>query len=195
MARYGYARVSTDDQDLTVQRAALKKAGCDIILEEKVSGTTRQGREKLELVIQLANTGDTIVCTRMDRLARSNIDFQNIQHELRKKGVSLEFTEQPIMNTGGALGGLMVDILAAFAQFETRLRSERQLEGIKRAKDGKEVSTKTGRLKYGGRVKSIDRKEVLRRKANNEKITDIAQSMGVARSSIYAILEEQGKAA
>lgn len=104
MARYGYARVSTDDQDLTVQRAALKKADCNIILEEKVSGTTREGREKLELVIQLANNGDTIVCTRMDRLARSNKDFQNIQSELSKKGVSLEFTEQPIMNTGGALG-------------------------------------------------------------------------------------------
>ena len=191
MARYGYARVSTDDQDLTVQRAALKKADCNIILEEKVSGTTREGREKLELVIQLANNGDTIVCTRMDRLARSNKDFQNIQSELSKKGVSLEFTEQPIMNTGGALGGLMVDILAAFAQFETRLRAERQREGIKRAKDGKEVSPKTGRLKYGGREKTIDRKEVLQRRSNKEPISSIAREMGIARSSVYEILEEK----
>jgi DNA invertase Pin-like site-specific DNA recombinase len=190
MARYGYARVSTDDQDLTVQREALKKANCTVIREEKKSGTSRNGREQLDILMTFLQSGDTLVCTRMDRLARSNVDFQNIQADLSKRGVKLEFTEQPIMNTDGAMGSLMVNILAAFAQFETELRKERQREGIKRAMDNKEVSAKTGRLKYGGRVKSISRAEVMRRKQSGESISLIAREMRIARTSVYAILEE-----
>lgn len=190
MAIYGYARVSTGDQDLTVQREALKKAGCTVIREEKKSGTTRQGREQLDTLLAFLDPGDTLVITRIDRLARSNVDFQNIYADLTKRGVKLVCTEQPIMNTDGAMGSLMINILAAFAQFETELRKERQREGIKRARDNKEISEKTKRLKYGGREKTIDRKEVLSRKRNGESISSIAREMGIARTSIYAILEE-----
>ena len=110
--RYGYARVSTGDQDLTVQREALKAAGCTIIREEKKSGTTREGREQLEILLTFLEEGDTLVVTRIDRLARSNIDFQNIYADLTKRGIKFECTEQPIMNTGGALGGFFVAIVA-----------------------------------------------------------------------------------
>ena len=81
MAKYGYARVSTSDQDLTIQRNALKSAGCEIIREEKVSASTRDGREELILLMEFLRQSDTLVVTRIDRLARSVRDLSNIVHE------------------------------------------------------------------------------------------------------------------
>ena len=78
--RYGYARVSTSEQDLTLQKEALTTAGVnsDLIFSEKVTGTKRDGREKLDLLLKIADKGDTLVITRIDRLARSMRDLQNI---------------------------------------------------------------------------------------------------------------------
>lgn len=190
MTVYGYARVSTNDQDLTVQREALKAAGCTIIREESKSGTSREGREQLKVLLEFIQPGDTLVITRIDRLARSNVDFQNIYADLTKRNIKLICTEQPIMSTDGAMGSLMVNILAAFAQFETELRKERQREGINRVMRDGEVSRKTGRLKYGGGVKTIDREEVLKRRNKGEPITDIAKKMKISRASVYNILKE-----
>lgn len=133
MAIYGYARVSTTDQDVTVQLAALKAAGCDVIRSEKVSGTSRNGREELEMLMSFLRAGDTLIVTRIDRLARSIGDLQDIVRELRAKGVALKATEQPI-DTSTAAGKAFLDILGVFAEFETNLRKERQLEGIAQAK-------------------------------------------------------------
>ena len=83
---YGYARVSSIDQDLSIQRAALKAAGCSVIRAEKASGKSRDGRTELETLMQFIRSGDTLVVTRIDRLARSMRDLQNIVHELREKG-------------------------------------------------------------------------------------------------------------
>src|SRR5687768_744414 len=93
---YGYARVSSADQDLAIQRDALKAAGCDVIREEKASGTSRKGRSELENLLQFLHKGNTLVVTRVDRLARSVKDLQDIVHELKAKGVTLRATEQPI---------------------------------------------------------------------------------------------------
>ncbi|WP_238703982.1 recombinase family protein, partial [Acetobacter pomorum] len=76
--KYGYARVSTSDQDLTIQETALQKAGCDIIRGEKVSGTSREGRQELDTLLQFLRAGDSLVVTRIDRLARSISDLQDI---------------------------------------------------------------------------------------------------------------------
>ena len=122
--KYGYARVSSTDQDLTIQCEALEAAGCETIREEKRSGTTREGRTELKLLLDFARAGDTLVVTRIDRLARSMIDFQAIMDTLREKGVQLECTEQPVLNSSGAIGKLMIDVLAAFAEFETNLRKD-----------------------------------------------------------------------
>ena len=86
--RYGYARVSTGEQDLTLQKEALIAADVnpDLIFSEKVTGTKRDGREKLDLLLKIADQGDTIIITRIDRLARSMRDLQNIVHELRAEG-------------------------------------------------------------------------------------------------------------
>jgi DNA invertase Pin-like site-specific DNA recombinase len=133
MSHYGYARVSTLDQDLTIQRAALKAAGCEVIRAEKASGTRRDGRTELQVLLDFLRTGDTLVVTRIDRLARSLKDLQDIVHELKGRGVALKATEQPV-DTGTAAGKAFLDMLGVFAEFETNLRRERQLEGISAAK-------------------------------------------------------------
>src|SRR5580658_140041 len=146
MATYGYARVSTTGQDLSVQQTALKAAGCEVIRSERVTGTRRDGRTELAVLMEFLRAGDTLVITRIDRLARSVKDLQDIVHELRAKGVALKATEQPI-DTSTAAGKAFLDMLGVFAEFETNLRKERQLEGIQAAK-------KAG--VYTGRKPSID---------------------------------------
>ena len=86
MPIYGYARVSTLDQDLAIQRAALKAAGCRVIRAEKASGSRRDGRTELQVLLDFVQPGDTLVVTRIDRLARSLRDLQNIVHELKARG-------------------------------------------------------------------------------------------------------------
>jgi len=130
---YGYARVSTIDQDLSIQHAALTAVGCTVVRSEKVTGTSTEGREELATLLQFLREGDTLVVTRVDRLARSLRDLQNIVHDLGRRGVTLKATEQPI-DTSTAAGKCFLDMLGVFAEFETNLRKERQLEGIARAK-------------------------------------------------------------
>ena len=146
MALYGYARVSTADQDFTLQEHALRAAGCEVIRAEKVSATRREGRTELALLLEFLRRGDTLVVTRVDRLARSIKDLQDIVHLLKERGVTLRATEQPI-NTQSATGKAFLDMLGVFAEFETNLRRERQQEGIAAAK---------ARGVYRGRKPSID---------------------------------------
>lgn len=135
MPLYGYARVSTLDQNLAIQRAALEAAGCKVVRAEKASGTRRDGRTELQVLLDFVQPGDTLVVTRIDRLARSLKDLQDIVHELKHKGVALRATEQPV-DTGTAAGKAFLDMLGVFAEFETNLRRERQLEGIRAARSG-----------------------------------------------------------
>ena len=90
MATYGYARVSTTDQDLTIQATKLKEAGCAVIRAEKISGTTREGRTELRTLLDFIRPGDILMVTRIDRLARSIGDLQDIVRELRTKGATLK---------------------------------------------------------------------------------------------------------
>lgn len=180
MKTYGYARVSTTDQDLTIQRQALTAAGCDVIREEKASGTKMQGRPELQTLLEFLREGDTLVVTRLDRLARSMDDLSAVARQLQEKGVTLKATEQPV-DTGSAAGKAFFQMLGVFAEFETNLRKERQMEGIAKAKaDGV----------YKGRKPSINVEEVKRlRDAEGLGATEIAKRMGVARSSVYRVLE------
>jgi DNA invertase Pin-like site-specific DNA recombinase len=114
MPLYGYARVSTLDQDLTIQHAALKAAGCDVIRAEKSSGTRRNGRSELRAMLDFVRAGDTLVVTRIDRLARSLKELQGIVHDLKARGIALKATEQPI-NTDTATGKAFLDMLGVFA--------------------------------------------------------------------------------
>ena len=115
------------------EREALTAAGCTVIREEKVSGTSTKGRTELATILDFITAGDTLVVTRIDRLARSIGDLQDIVRTLKAKGADLKATEQPI-DTSTAAGKAFLDMLGVFAEFETNLRRERQLEGIAKAK-------------------------------------------------------------
>ena len=178
MTTYGYARVSTTDQDLTIQVDALRKAGCEVIREEKRSGTTREGRAELDTLLTFLRQGDTLMVTRIDRLARSIGDLQDIVRGLKAKGVSLRATEQPI-DTSTAAGKAFLDMLGVFAEFETNLRKERQMEGIAKAKS---------QGVYKGRKPSVDADKVRELKAAGMGATEIAKALKVGRASVYRVL-------
>src|SRR3954466_2184393 len=179
MARVGYARVSTTDQDLSTQVERLKAAGCEIIRSEKITGTTRQGRAELASVIEFLRRGDELVVTRIDRLARSIGDLQDIVRELKRKGAFLRAADQPI-DTSTAAGKAFLDMLGVFAEFETNLRRERQLEGIANAKaDGV----------YRGGKRRIDRAAVLKLRDEGKGPTEIASLLGCSRMQVYRILD------
>ena len=146
MPLYGYARVSSEDQDLSLQIEKLKAAECEIIRSEKRTGTTRESRRELETLLEFLRPGDTLVVTRIDRLARSVADLQDIVRTLKSKSVSLKATDQPI-DTASAAAKAFLDMLGVFAEFETSLRKERQMEGIAKAKSAGA---------YKGRRPSID---------------------------------------
>jgi DNA invertase Pin-like site-specific DNA recombinase len=180
MTIIGYARVSTTDQDLSIQKAALKAAGCEIVRAEKRSGTTTAGREALQTVLDFLHPGDVLMVTRIDRLARSIGDLQDIVRTVRTKGAALKATEQPI-DTSTAAGKCFLDMLGVFAEFETNLRKERQLEGIAKAKE---------RGVYKGRPASIDAGKVRELKGQGMRPVEIAKAMGIGRASVYRALGE-----
>ena len=180
MTTIGYARVSTTDQNLEVQESTLRAAGCDLIRSEKRSGTTTAGREELRTVLDFLRKGDVLMVTRIDRLARSIGDLQDIVGTVKARGASLRATEQPI-DTGTAAGKCFLDMLGVFAEFETNLRRERQLEGIADAK---------ARGVYQGRKASIDPFKVKEVRAKGMGASAIAKALKIGRASVYRALED-----
>ena len=180
MATYGYARVSTTDQDLSIQVAALKAAGCEPIRTEKKSGTSTTGRTELAILLDFIQAGDTLVVTRIDRLARSMGDLQDIVRALKAKGANLKATEQPI-DTGTAAGKAFLDMLGVFAEFETNLRRERQLEGIAKAKAAGVYAGK-------GRPASTPTTKVKELHEQGMGPSAIAKALGISRMSVHRAL-------
>lgn len=179
MATYGYARVSTTDQDHAIQIERLKAAGCEVIRSEKVTGTTREGRAELNTLLDFLRSGDILMVTKVDRLARSIGDLQDIVRTLKAKGASLKATDQPI-DTGTAAGKAFLDMLGVFAEFETNLRKERQADGIAKAKEAGV---------YKGRPATINGAEIKRLKAEGKGATAIAKKLGIGRASVYRVLD------
>ena len=178
MATYGCARVSTTDQDLTIQATKLKEAGCEVIRQEKITGTTRAGRTELRTLLDFIRPGDILMVTRIDRLARSIGDLQDIVRELRTKGATLKATEQPI-DTSNAAGKAFLDMLGVFAEFETNLRRERQMEGIAKAKAAGV---------YRGRPPTIDVEAVRKLRAEGKGVNVISHTLKISRASVYRAL-------
>tara|TARA_B100001057_G_scaffold203292_1_gene203983 strand:+ start:103 stop:645 length:543 start_codon:yes stop_codon:yes gene_type:complete len=177
--KVGYARVSSVDQNLDVQLETLKSFGCEKIYQEKVSGTSTQGRDELKECLDFVREGDELVITRIDRLARSVLDLQLIVKELSDKGVNLSATEQPI-STKDATSKCFLDMLGVFAELETNLRKERQNEGILRAKQNGI---------YKGRKSSIDADKIREMKDSGLGASVIAKEMGIHRDSVYRVLK------
>ena len=178
MSLFGYARVSTTEQDLDIQITALRAAGCQTIRSEKKSGTERSARTELQVLMDFLREGDTLIVTRIDRLARSMKDLQDIVHELKGRGVALKATEQPI-DTGTAAGKAFLDMLGVFAEFETNLRRERQAEGILAAK---------ARGVYKGGKARIDPEAIRTLASAGVKPAHIARQLGISRGTVYRFL-------
>ena len=175
----GYARVSTEDQDCSIQEEALRKAGATIIRCERKSGTTTKGRSELATVLDFVREGDTLLVTRIDRLARSLMDLEGIVQALGAKGAHLRATEQPI-DTASPAGRAFLQMLGVFAEFETAIRKERQLEGIAKAKAAGV---------YKGRKPSVPVDRVKEMRAEGIGASQIAKELRIARSSVYEALK------
>ena len=178
--KIGYARCSSLSQNLDAQIEALKGYGCDTIRSEKVSGTSLKGRSELKTILDFIHEGDELVVTRIDRLGRSVLDVSNLVEELTTKGVRLVATEQPVFQDD-ACGKMMLSLLSVFAEFESNIRKERQMEGIELAKS---------RGVYRGRQKSIDRDRFKQLHDEGMRKCDISRTMGISRQSVYQLERE-----
>ncbi|WP_259944307.1 recombinase family protein [Jannaschia sp. W003] len=161
-----------------MQREALEAVGCVVIREEKASGSNRQGRAELRTVLDFVTEGDELVVTRVDRLSRSIEDLQDVVRELKAKGPALRAAEQPI-DTSTAAGKAFFDMLEVFAEFETNLRRERQMEGIAKAK-AKGV--------YKGRKPFVDPTKVRGMRDSGMRPSQIARELKVARTTVWRAL-------
>jgi DNA invertase Pin-like site-specific DNA recombinase len=182
MARYGYARVSSVSQSLDIQIDALKAAGCSIIRSEKVSGTSTNGRDELKTILDFIREGDILVVTRIDRLARSISDLQTIVQHLKNKGAALQATEQPI-DTSTAAGNAFLQMMGVFAELETNLRKERQMEGVAKAKLAGA---------YKGRKPSVNIQEVQKLLAEGFGASAVAKKLNISRGSVYRAVNQVG---
>lgn len=180
MARIGYARVSTLDQDLQVQFDRLRHEGCEIIRSEKISGSSREGRSELATVIEFLREGDELVVTRLDRLGRDTRDVLNIVHDCQQRGAFVTVLD-PRVSTQGEMGRIILTVLGMVAQMERRFIKERQREGI--------ASAKLNGVYKGGKAR-IDKQAVLSLYGQNQNITSIARHLGCSRMQIYRILRD-----
>ncbi len=179
----GYARTSTIEQlaGLEAQVRDLTAAGCLKVFQEQVSSVDTS-RPELERVLDYVREGDTLVVTKLDRLARSMTNLMDIMGKLKAKGVELRVLALNL-DTGTPHGKLMVNLLGSIAEFERDLMLERQREGIAKAK---------AEGKYQGRAPTARRKsdDVLRLKAGGVKPDEIAAQLKMSRSSVFRILRE-----
>ena len=184
MASVGYARVSSVGQTLEVQLGKLQQ--CDKIFQEKVSGVSDK-RPQLQACLEYVRQGDTLVVTKLDRLARSTLHLCQIAKELERKQVALQVLDQNI-DTNSATGRLLFNMLGAIAQFETEIRAERQREGIQKAQERG--------VKFGKR-KKLNEKQVVELQVRREQgmlIKMLMQEYGLSKTSVYRYLKEEAGA-
>ena len=131
--KVAYIRVSTGSQDLATQRDRVKSAGATKVFEEKVSGA-KKGRSQLEAALEFVREGDTFVCTKADRVARSTAELLRVVDTLTDKGVKLVVLDQPELANTGPTGRLLLEVLGAVASFERSLIVARTSEGQAKAK-------------------------------------------------------------
>lgn len=179
----GYARTSTVEQQAgyEAQLRDLRLQGCEKVFGEQVSSVNSK-RTELESAIDFVREGDTLVVTRLDRLARSVGDLHNIEARLAAKKVGLRIMD-PAIDTSSAVGRLMMNLLGSIAQFEREIMLARQREGIAKAKAEK---------KFLGRAPTARRKtsSVVSMHSAGKKPADIAKELGIGRSSVYRILAD-----
>lgn len=176
--KIGYARVSSTEQNLDLQRDALNEAGCDQIYEEKISGKSAE-RPELMNCLRALRAGDTLIVWRLDRLGRSLSDLLRIVNDLEEREVAFESITEKI-ETRSAAGRLIFHVFSSLCEFERNLIRERTKAGLQAAR---------ARGRVGGRKRKLDEKQIREIKALMRdptiRVSDIAKRYGISRSTIY----------
>jgi len=183
--RIGYARVSTKEQDTQLQIDALKKAGCEVIYEEKVSGS-KLDRLELENCLKSLRKGDELMVWKLDRLGRSLSQLINIIEEIREKGVEFSVITENI-DTSTPSGKMMFHIFATIAEYERSMVKERVCAGL-------DVARKNGR--YGGRPNALsgsDKKMAIAMLKGGATKSEISKHFNVCRQTIYRFFKEKNQ--
>jgi len=185
MAKIGYARVSSTGQSLDVQLSKLNSYGCNDldgeIFQEKKSGSKAENRTQLKACLKHLRKGDSLVITKLDRLARSTYDLTQIANDLETRSIDLVVLDQAI-DTSTPTGKLLFNMLGSIAEFENAIRKERQTDGIARAK---EIG-----IKFGAKSKLTPEQieELKQKRSEGVKIKDLMESFGLSKASIYRLL-------
>jgi DNA invertase Pin-like site-specific DNA recombinase len=175
----GYARVSSTDQDLSVQLEKL--AGCNKVFKEKRSGVDT-GRPELKRCLEYLREGDTLLVTKIDRLARSTSDLYRIITELADKGVAFRVVDDPTIDTTNRTGKLVMGILALIAEFENDIRRERQMDGIAKAKERG--------VQFGRRLELTPEKvaEIKALRQSGRTVPEIIRQTSLSKATVYRAL-------
>jgi DNA invertase Pin-like site-specific DNA recombinase len=185
--RIGYARVSTVDQNLDLQRDALARAGCVQVYEEKASGKAKAGRPELANMLRAVRKGDTLIVWRLDRLGRSLVDLVHIVDELAGRGVAFESLSEKI-DTSTAQGRMFFGFMAAMAQYQRDVISENTHAGLKAAR---------ARGRKGGRPAALNDQALAEiralRRDPNISMSNIEERYGVTKMTIYNSLNRAEK--
>ena len=181
--KIGYARVSTEEQNLDRQLDSLKEAGCEKIFREKITGTKKE-RPELDKLMEQLRSGDLIIISDLTRLSRSVKDLFSLVDQIEKKGANIKSLKESWMDTSTPQGKLMFTIFAGISQFERDLISQRTLEGLAAAR---------ARGRNGGRPKKDEKAITLALKMYQEKvcsISEITKATGVSKTTIYRYVEK-----
>ena len=180
----GYARVSTDDQDLTNQRAELKAAGCTRIFAEKITGTHAQ-RPELSRLLDHLRTGDVVTVTRLDRLARSTRGLLDIAEQLQIKGAGLRSLAEPWADTTTPAGRMVLTVFAGIAEWDRSLI-------VERTRNGREAARARGVYFGPPRVLTSERLAHARRLLDEgHGMDEAARLIGVHRSTLWRALRKR----
>jgi DNA invertase Pin-like site-specific DNA recombinase len=180
----GYARVSTEDQDLTGQRSALKDVGCQRIYEEKVSGA-RRGRPELARMLDQLRAGDVVVVSRLDRLARSTRDLLEIAEQLKEAAAGLRSLHEPWADTTSPGGRMVLTVFAGIAEFERELIQERTRAG--------RTAARARGVRFGRPPKLTADRIALARRLVGEgtSVPEASKILNVHRATLYRALRSR----
>jgi DNA invertase Pin-like site-specific DNA recombinase len=181
--RYGYARVSSKGQDHEGQVEQLQAAGCERIVAEKASGKSREGRPQFERMMQRLQPGDTVVVTKLDRLARSSKDLHNIMHELAEKCCGFVSLGETWCNTESDVGRLLIAVMSGVAEFERSLIRKRCDDGIARAKARGTMFGRKPKLDVG------QRRKIAELYAAGSTMAEIAREYDVSEPTVWRVLQ------
>ncbi len=179
----GYARVSTEDQNLDLQFDALKKAGCEKIFQDKISGM-KENRDGLSQALEIVRSGDTLVVWKLDRLGRSLQHLISVINNLKNKGIYFRSIQESL-DTSSSTGKLIFHIFGALAEFERDIIRERTMAGLAAAR---------ARGRVGGRPKIMDKGKVKLARTlvadDTRSIGEICEILGVSKATLYRYLKE-----